>query len=74
MVGLTNDLLEAKMELGQEENILFLEMCRLISQYQVEIEKALLAAAEIDMIRARWNLGSKLKGVIPTVRLTWTIN
>ena len=42
-------------------------MCRIIAKYKLEIQNALLAVADLDIIRAKTKLGKSIKGIIPEV-------
>eukprot|EP00981_Chlorochromonas_danica_P007662 scaffold1833_cov185-Ochromonas_danica.AAC.10 len=55
-------------ELRAEENKIFFTMCTAIHTYRNEIKRSLLAAAELDMIRAKSLLGQEIQGVVPLVQ------
>eukprot|EP01039_Chlorochromonas_danica_P009671 gene9671-10693_t len=64
----SNELKTLMQELRAEENKIFFTMCTAIHTYRNEIKRSLLAAAELDMIRAKSLLGQEIQGVVPLVQ------
>ena len=67
VVEATNELKTVLASLRTEENRVFYEMSRCISDHRDGIRRVMKAVAEIDIIRAKAQLGKKLNGVIPDV-------
>ena len=67
VVEATNELKTVLASLRTEENRVFYEMSRCISDHRDEIRRVMKAVAEIDIIRAKAQLGKKLNGVVPDV-------
>mmetsp|Transcript_12092 Transcript_12092/g.25605 ORF Transcript_12092/g.25605 Transcript_12092/m.25605 type:complete len:628 (+) Transcript_12092:2-1885(+) len=58
---------QAEVELRAEEARVWRQLTESIVEHRDEIERAVAAAAQIDLVLARYRLGVKLKGAIPTV-------
>lgn len=67
IVEMTNELKDIQASLRAEENKILVDMCRSIAQFRHEIRNAAYAAAEIDIIRAKFKLGEEMNAVIPEV-------
>lgn len=67
VVDMTNEMKAVGMQLKQEENRIFFEMCKVIYKFREEISAAVHAVGEVDVLRAKCMLGRALQGVVPTV-------
>ena len=68
IVGVTNEMRQAEVELRAEEARVWRQLTESIVEHRDDIERAVAAAAQIDLVVARYRLGEKLKGTIPTVK------
>ena len=68
IVGVTNEMRQAEVELRAEEARVWRQLTENIVEHRDDIERAVAAAAQIDLVVARYRLGEKLKGTIPVVK------
>jgi len=74
IVGVTNEMRQAEVELRAEEARVWRQLTESIVEHRDGIERAVAAAAQIDLVVARYRLGEKLRGTIPTVRNEGVMN
>lgn len=67
IVGPTNDMNQAMVELRQEENRVWRMLTQTIIENREDIERSVAVAAQIDLILARIRLGDRIAGVVPEV-------
>jgi DNA mismatch repair protein MutS2 len=67
IVESTNELRQTEGELRQEEARIWRSLTEEIMNHRVEIEQAIAAAAQLDLVMARIRLGNKWNGIIPHV-------
>lgn len=68
VVGPTNELRQAESELRAEEARVWRELTETIIRHRGEIETAVGAVAQLDVVMGRVKLGKRLEGVVPDVR------
>ena len=67
IVGATNEMRQAEVELRSEEARVWRSLTESIVERREEIERGVAAAAQIDLVLARYRLGEKVRGTIPSV-------
>eukprot|EP00752_Nemacystus_decipiens_P002592 g2425.t1 len=73
VVGPTNEMVEAKLQLKVETQRILSQMTLKIAEHEDEILRSLAAAGEVDLALARGRLGTKTRGTIPKVMNEGTI-
>jgi len=67
VVGPTNEMRSAEMELKQEEMKIWRQLTKEIKDNIDDIERSIAAVAQLDLVLARIRLGDLLEGVVPEV-------
>lgn len=67
IVGPTNDMNQAMVELRQEENRVWRMLTQTIIDNREDIERSITVVAQIDLILARIRLGDRIAGIVPEV-------
>jgi DNA mismatch repair protein MutS2 len=67
IVGPTNDMNQAMVELRQEENRVWRMLTQTIIENREDIERSVAVVAQIDLILARIRVGDRIAGVVPEV-------
>ncbi len=67
IVGPTNEMRSAEIELRQEEMKVWRRLTKAIKDNREDIERSIAAVAQLDLVMARIRMGDKLDGVVPEV-------
>ncbi len=68
VVGPTNEMNQAIMELKQEEMKVWRMLTKEIVDHREDIERSIAAVAQLDLVMARIRLADRISGVIPEVK------
>jgi hypothetical protein len=67
VVGPTNEMRSAEMELKQEEMKVWRQLTNKIKDNREDIDRSIAAVAQLDLVSARIRLGDLIDGVVPDV-------